>query len=249
VESANVPDPTLAGLRPVDASGGVDVADALRYAILDGTLPPGTRLRQSQVAEVFGTSRTPVREALHKLNAWGLVDLVVNHAAVVRRVRRGHYDGAFVVWAELEALAVELAIDNAMDIRDPLWAAVAEERKVAEAVTGPGNGDLEAGGLGRTWIDAHSAYHGAVMRAAGSARLQEAVQATTALLTRQTLWDAIGDRPYPLGATAAQHAQVARLIESHDKAGGSECMRSHILGLGEAFLIWWDRTSSSEEVS
>lgn len=249
MDAVNVSDPTLTGLRPVDASSGFDVADALRYAILDGTLPPGTRLRQSHVAEVFGTSRTPVREALHKLNAWGLVDLVVNHAAVVRRVRREHYDGAFVVWAELEALAVELAIENATDIRDLLWAAVAEERDVAEAVSGSRNGDFDAGALRQKWIVAHAAYHEAVMRAAGSARLQEAVEATTALLTRQSLWDAIGDRPYPLGATASQHAQLARLIESRDKAGGSECMRSHILGLGEAFLIWWDRTSSGEQES
>ena len=249
MDSVNVPDPTLTGLRPVDASSGFDVADALRYAILDGTLPPGTRLRQSHVADVFGTSRTPVREALHKLNAWGLVDLVVNHAAVVRHVQRGHYDGAFVVWAELEALAVELAIENAMDIRDALWAAVAEERAVAEAVTESRAADFDAGGLRERWIDAHAAYHDAVMRAAGSARLQEAVQATTALLTRQTLWDAIGDRPYPLGATASRHAQLARAIESRDKSAGSERMRAHILGLGEAFLIWWDRKSGEERES
>ena len=237
--------PPLTRLRPVDASSGVDVADALRYAILDGTLPPGTRLRQSQVAEVFGTSRTPVREALHKLNAWGLVDLVVNHAAVVRRVRREHYAGAFVVWAELEALAVELAIENSMDIREALWAAVAEERGVADMVTSLRSGSHETE-LRQRWIEAHAAYHDAVLRAAGSARLQEAVEATTALMTRQSLWDAVGDRPYPLGATASQHAQLARLIESRDKAGASECMRSQILGLGEAFLIWWDRTSSEE---
>jgi DNA-binding GntR family transcriptional regulator len=240
-------DHPLMALRASHVSTGVDVADALRYAILDGTLPPGTRLGQSQVAEVFGTSRTPVREALHKLNASGLVDLVVNHAAVVRRVRRTHYSGAFVVWAELEALAVELAIEKAMDIRDALWAAIAEEQavvsEVTEARSAPGE-DVK-----RRWVEAHAAYHTAIIRAAGSMRLREAVEATTALMPRQALWDAIGDRAYPLRMTAAEHTELARMIESRDRTGASERMRRYILALGDAFLIWWDRTAGQERLS
>jgi DNA-binding GntR family transcriptional regulator len=237
----------LEQLRPLDASSGFDVADALRLAIVDGTLPPGARLRQSQLAEVFGTSRTPIREALHKLNAWGLVDLVVNHAAVVRRVPRGHYAGAFVVWAELDALAVELAIENARDIRERLWSSVADERRVADAITGSRRPPQQTDSLRRRWIDAHNAFHETIIEAAESPRLKETIEATTALLTRQTLWEAIGDRPYPLGATAAQHAQLARLIEARDKGHASASMREHIMGLGEAFLIWWDRVSSEAE--
>jgi DNA-binding GntR family transcriptional regulator len=99
------------------------------------------------------------------------------------------------------------------------------------------------------WIDAHAAYHGAIMEAAGSVRLQQAVEATTALMPPHTLWDAIGDRPYPLGAIAARHAELARLIESRDKSGASECMRWYVLGLGDAFLIWWDRTANDGATS
>jgi len=217
-------------------SDGADLADALRHAIVEGTLPPGSRLRQPQVAQAFGVSRTPVREALHKLNAWGLVDLVVNHAAVVRRTRRSHYAGTFVVWAELLALGVELAIPRAAEFRERLEAAVEDERGVVEA-NGAGPPELR-----RRWLSANAAFHEALLDAAGSPRLRETVEATTAILTWETMWDALGDRPHPLAASSRGHAEVTRLVIAGDGAAASKYMRRHILGLGDAFLQWWDHT-------
>lgn len=62
------------------------IADALRAEILDGALTPGTRIRQEDLAERFGASRIPVREAIRMLNADGLVTIVSNSGAWVSRL-------------------------------------------------------------------------------------------------------------------------------------------------------------------
>lgn len=59
------------------------VADALRNAIIRGTLAPGERIRQEQIGELTGASRAPVREALRMLSTEGLVTLVPNAGARV----------------------------------------------------------------------------------------------------------------------------------------------------------------------
>jgi DNA-binding GntR family transcriptional regulator len=62
------------------------VADSLRAAILGGEYPPGTRIRQEDVAAAHGASRLPVRDALRILEADGLVTLVANTGAWVSRL-------------------------------------------------------------------------------------------------------------------------------------------------------------------
>lgn len=68
-----LPSPT-SGLRPVEAVAlGDQTLEAIRRAIITGELPAGEPLRDRQLAEALGVSRTPVREALHRLEAAGLV--------------------------------------------------------------------------------------------------------------------------------------------------------------------------------
>jgi DNA-binding GntR family transcriptional regulator len=223
-----------------NARGSVEMADVLRRAIVDGTLPAGTPLRQAEVAELFGVSRTPAREALHKLNAWGLVDMVVNQAAVVTDAHRTHYTGAFVVWAELEWLAVELAAPHAKRLGPVLVDAVAEEAAVVEAVTGCKAPARGAGQRRERWARAHAAFHDAILGASGSARLRESLEATTARLTRQALWDALAERPYPLQQSLQQHEEIATLMGDDLPSAACKAIHAHILGLGDAFLRRWD---------
>jgi DNA-binding GntR family transcriptional regulator len=61
------------------------VADQLRDAILRGAIPPGTRLRQAQLAHEFGVSTTPVREAFQILQSEGIVESDPHRGVVVRR--------------------------------------------------------------------------------------------------------------------------------------------------------------------
>src|SRR5690242_15355831 len=85
------------------------LAATLQARVLNGELPMGARLRQAALAEEFGVSRTPVREALRKLQASGLVELRPNRGALVRGLSSREVRDAYEVRAELEGLAAELA--------------------------------------------------------------------------------------------------------------------------------------------
>src|SRR5947207_1899451 len=70
--------------RPLEIQSVVDqVYAAVRARILSGELPRGSKLPQNALAEDLGVSRTPLREALHRLSTEGLVDLEANRGATV----------------------------------------------------------------------------------------------------------------------------------------------------------------------
>jgi DNA-binding GntR family transcriptional regulator len=235
-----IPNP-LEGLPKAD--NGTDVADALRLAILDGTLPPGTRLAQPQIARLFGTSRTPVREALHKLHSWGLVDLVVNHAALVRHIGPDQYSNAFAVWSELAALAVELTVANGADVSPDLRHAVREEWAVIEETT---LGKRQSRHTGERWIAAQRAIHQAVIAGSKSERLRETIDTTTELLRWDAIWKAVADRLYPLRSAVTRHEEMLLLIEHKDGAQAARTMRRHIDELRDALVAWLARPIASD---
>ena len=110
------------GVRGVPDSSGVrsprmslestkadEIALVIEQSIVSGELLPGTVLRQEQLSERFAVSRTPVREALRRLAALGLVSFEPNRGVRVRTLSREELREAFLVRAELESLATELA--------------------------------------------------------------------------------------------------------------------------------------------
>src|SRR5881398_2401803 len=92
-----------------------DIAVLLEEAIVSGEIPPGSVLRQEQLSERFQVSRTPVREALRRLAALGLVSFEPNRGVRVRTLSREELYEAFLVRAELESLATEVAAGKITD--------------------------------------------------------------------------------------------------------------------------------------
>src|SRR4051794_5677540 len=86
-----------------------EIARVLEDAILAGELPPGYLLRQEQLSEQFGVSRTPIREALRQLAALGLVSFAGRRGVQVKPLAHAELFEAFVVRAALEGFAAELA--------------------------------------------------------------------------------------------------------------------------------------------
>jgi DNA-binding GntR family transcriptional regulator len=86
-----------------------EAAAKLRGMILSGELPPGARLREVQLCDQLGVSRTPVREALRTLAAEGLVDLLPNRSVVVSQLHAPDIEDLFTVFGTLEGLAAALA--------------------------------------------------------------------------------------------------------------------------------------------
>src|ERR1700730_17177315 len=81
-----------------------DIALVIEEAIVSGEIAPSS-IRQEQLSEQFKVSRTPIREALRRLAALGLVDFHPNRGVSVRTVSREELHEAFLVPAELERLA------------------------------------------------------------------------------------------------------------------------------------------------
>src|SRR2546423_4365754 len=86
-----------------------DIAVVIEEAIVSGELAPGSVLRQEQLSERFGVSRTPVREALRRLAALGLVSFEPNRGVRVRTMSPGDLREAVMVRAGLEGLGTGLA--------------------------------------------------------------------------------------------------------------------------------------------
>jgi len=99
-----------------DGTKADDIALALEEAIVSGEIPPGSVLRQEHLSEQFQVSRTPVREALRRLAALGLVSFEPNKGVRVRMLSQTELREAFMVRAELEGLATELATPKMSDV-------------------------------------------------------------------------------------------------------------------------------------
>ena len=94
------------------------VYQALRHAILHGDLAPGERLRSDALANELRVSRTPVREALRKLEAEGLV-APSGSGLIVRALSEQDLTELFYVREALEGMAARLAAENATARADP----------------------------------------------------------------------------------------------------------------------------------
>jgi DNA-binding GntR family transcriptional regulator len=147
---------------PIRPATTVQAAIArLRAEIYDGALPPGTRLRQSEIAARFGVSTTPVREALSALQAEGLVGIDPHRGAVVFKPGAEDVAESFEIRRALESLAVEKAIPNLDD------AALARLQDLIDSMR-------EASDYQR-WEELNESFHRTLYQASGRPRLLELI--------------------------------------------------------------------------
>lgn len=88
------------------------VFNTLRQAILTGDLKPGERLMEIHLADKLGVSRTPIREAIHKLELEGLVTIIPRRGAEVAQITEKSMNDVLEVRRALDALCAELACDR-----------------------------------------------------------------------------------------------------------------------------------------
>lgn len=91
------------------------LADILRRAIFKGEFKGGQQIRQTEIAEQFGTSRIPVREALKQLEAEGLVTLQPNKKAVISSLSASEAREIYEIREMLETGAVKFSIEKASE--------------------------------------------------------------------------------------------------------------------------------------
>jgi DNA-binding GntR family transcriptional regulator len=113
------------------------VAGRIRSEILDGTLPPGSKLIESELADRFGTSRGPVREAIRELAREGLVAELARRGTVVSTLTARDLAEVYAIRQGLELTASRAVIDRASDdelsgLVEPLRAMEAARRSEAD---------------------------------------------------------------------------------------------------------------------
>lgn len=106
------------------------VFNTLRQAILKGELKPGERLMEIALAERLGVSRTPIREAMRKLELEGLVVMIPRRGAQVANITEKDLNDVLEVRLALENMAIEKACNRMTeDQMDKLWIAAREFKK------------------------------------------------------------------------------------------------------------------------
>jgi DNA-binding GntR family transcriptional regulator len=95
-----------------DGIAGARVADELREAVLRGAYPPGTRLRQEELAAQYSASRVPVREALRILESEGLVKTVANTGAWIARLSLDECVELYQVRERIEPLLLRYSMPH-----------------------------------------------------------------------------------------------------------------------------------------
>ncbi len=192
---------------------------AVRDGILAGRYGPSTRITEQEVAAAAGVSRTPVREALRRLHAEGLVDFTPNQGAMVTNWSMADVDEIF----ELRALLEGYGAARAARLATPEQ--IAELQRLAEQQYSETQA-REPGYLERIG-QLNSAFHRRLQEASSSARLGRALSALleTALIMK-TLQNYTAE---DLLRSAAHHLELVRAIAARDPEWASSVMRAHLL--------------------
>ncbi len=198
------------------SSSLVEVAyQRLRGQILDNTLPPGFRALEQELADRLGISRTPVREALIRLQKEGLVEVVPRHGMQVLPVSPADMRDIYVVITALESAAVEIVARRAPR-EEELAPLVQASRDMAKALKAD---DLDA------WAEADARFHRGLIELSGNRLLIDAVL---------NLWDrahrvrmsTLRMREKPVSSTK-EHTLLLERLRAGDAKGAFETNRAH----------------------
>jgi len=199
---------------------------AIRSGILTGVYASGQHLSGEQLAGAIGVSRTPVREALRRLHAEGLVRVVPNHGAYVTGFTKADIAQMFSLRAVLESYAIELATPLLTEAQIDLIAELAD-RTYSLALEQPA--EFRAG-----IAQANGQLHLTIVTAAGDARLAKMIASVVELpLVMRTLGVYTQD---DLVRSAGHHRELALALRARDAAWAAAVMRSHLLAAKRAIL-------------
>ncbi len=191
------------------------VFNTLRRAILTGELKPGERLMEIHLANRLGVSRTPIREAIRKLELEGLVTMIPRRGAEVAQITEKSLQDVLEVRRALDALSVELACDRISE----------------EALTALGSA-CEAFAMAtktkdtKKMAEADVALHDIIVRAADNSRLVSLVNNLSEQMYRyrfEYLKDASAH-----GQLIEEHRVIYESIRKKDKKTAAETAKLHI---------------------
>jgi DNA-binding GntR family transcriptional regulator len=197
--------------------------DQLRERILGGEYGPGERLGEVELAEKLGVSRTPVREALRRLSAEGLVDITTNKGARVVEYPPQDLDHIFQIRAHVEGLAARAAATtaSAADI-DRLDHIATVLKAHSEA------GRLEE--VYRLNAEYHSTLNGLAGTSVVTATVGQLIHASVLLRTLHSFDEAARRR------SVNHHLEIVAALRARDGDWAEAVMHAHLLSARASLL-------------
>ena len=191
------------------------VFNTLRQAILKGELEPGERLMEIQLAERLWVSRTPIREAIRKLELEGLVLMIPRKGAEVAEISEKSLREVLEVRRSLEELAIELACQRITP--EELTALEEAENRFARAVE---DGEVMA------IAESDENYHELIYQATANDRLVQILNNLREQVYRYRLeYIKDEDRRQIL---VVEHEHILRAVRRRDIADAKSAVREHI---------------------
>lgn len=190
--------------------------EAILAGILNGAIGPGEQLVLQDLADELGTSLQPIREAIRRLDATGIIEVAPHRGARVRPLSDEDFDDTYRARLAIESILVEYAAEH-FSAEDASAASAALERQRDAAERG------DAAGAS----DAHEEFHFTVYRAARSPWLFRSMLPTWRNAERYRI-SGLVDR----GAVAqrlVEHQAILDACVRHDAAAAREALRDHLL--------------------
>lgn len=203
------------GHAPLSRTASAAAADLIRQAIIEGRVVPGQRLKEEDLARELGISRTPIREALHLLQAEGLVETAPNRGATVRAYELSDLEDMYELRALLEGSAARRAatrIDAAA--LEQLNASCARFERLV------GGSDVQE------LVAENAFFHDTILAAAASERLTGMVRQVIVmpLVYKSYIWYS----PAQASASYHYHRQLTNALERGDAQRAEFIMREHV---------------------
>jgi GntR family transcriptional regulator, rspAB operon transcriptional repressor len=187
----------------------------VREQIMSGRIAPNQRLIETKIAQEIGTSRTPVREALHNLEIEGLIQSIPRIGYQVRVISEQEVEEICEIRSVIEGLAARWAMEKAST------KAVKELKKnIALTVTQISKGEI------RAFIDLDAQFHEIIARCSGSTRLLEMSQTLRGHMLRYRV-QSIFSEDTVLQALKG-HQKILKAIEKGDPQKVTEAIQIHL---------------------
>jgi DNA-binding GntR family transcriptional regulator len=210
---------------PVEPNLSGQTYSELRRAIVQGRVRPNQRLIETELAEEYAVSRTPIRETLQRLAAEGLI-VPARRGWVVREHSLDEITEIYEVRAALEGYAARLAAERASKADLDEIAAIIRERSFAP----PPRTAREQ------LVAANDRFHAAIISAARNQRLREQIRQSCEYFFNYQLANLYD--PSEIARSASQHAEIARALKKRDSDLAESAMREHVT---EALEVIRDR--------
>ncbi|MEO0911315.1 MAG: GntR family transcriptional regulator, partial [Pseudomonadota bacterium] len=197
----------------------------LRDLIIEGKLPPGTKVPERELCERYGVSRTPMREALKVLAVDGLVWLEPNRGAWVSKITIDDLEEVFPVMGALEALSGELACER---ITDKQIASIRDTHNDMVKY-------YEARDLTQ-YFRANQAIHEAILDAAGNTELTAMYRSLSARIRRARYIANMTEERWK--KAVEEHEQILAALEKRQGHELGQILRLHLASKFETVRQW-----------